>query len=221
MIGGVMPVSIPNNAVSDGGDLSAPSAELLRDLSLLPTAADVAKAGEISSAFTGSPSSVAVIEAGATALAKAWAAGLGALVASAWGSIAIFWTNYQAQRSVILWAVSIATAALVLAIGYIVGSDVRGRAAATVATYEARADVATAMLSAAREANKTRAAAVAEDWEVMALPIGLKVENAIEHGGNEQDWSALLLRSRGDKNEYWLVKGKSHRWVDAEAVHVV
>lgn len=214
-------IQIPASAVQDDGkDLSAPVAQLLRDLSLLPTATDLKEAGKATRAFTGTPDSVAVIESGATAISKAWAAGLGTAAVAGWGSVVGFWNSNQGERSVMIWAAVIASAALVLAIGYIVASDVRGRAAATVATYEARARVAVAIVEAARDAHKSKKAVPAE-WEVMALPMPLPVSNILEPSGNEKDWMALMIRSRGEDSEYWLVKRDRHLWVDAKKVQTL
>jgi len=136
---------IPGKAVgSDDSDLVAPAAELLRGLSLLPE--ENATAGPMA-AITGTPDSVAVIEAGATALSKGWAAGLGASVLGVWAGVKAWWPDQQPDLQVaVMWGASIATAALVAGLAYIVGSDVRGRAAASVATINARADVAEALI---------------------------------------------------------------------------
>jgi hypothetical protein len=214
------PVQIPASAVKDDGeDLSAPATQLLRDLSLLPTATDLADAGKPAKAFSGTPDSVAVIESGATAISKGWAAGMGAAAVASWGSVVGFWDANKDQRSVMLWAAGIASSALVLAIGYIVASDVRGRAAATVATYEARAHIAVAMVEAARDAHNSKKSAPVE-WEVMALPLPLVVHNILEPAGNEAEWTALMLRSRGEESEYWLVKDTHHLWVDSKKVQL-
>jgi hypothetical protein len=213
-----MAVAIPNDAVDSAKDISVPSVQFLRDLSLLPAEGDLAKAKGAKS-FLGPPSSVAIIEAGATALSKAWALGLATFVGVAWGAVLKFWGANPDQRSVMLWAASITTAALVVAIGYIVASDVRGRAAAMVATYEARADIAIAVIAAAREASKAKAPPKG-DWEERALPEALVVENT-EPGVNPSGWAAFLIRSRGDEHQYFLVKDNSHRWVDAARVRMM
>jgi hypothetical protein len=56
---------------------------------------------------------------------------------------------------VLLWVAAIASAAALLALAYILGSDVRGRSAAMVATIEARKAVATAMIAATERMNAT------------------------------------------------------------------
>src|SRR5205807_765660 len=70
-------VRFPGNAqFAAGEDVSAPLVQLLRDLHILATETDMEKAGSATSAFTGPPQSVAIIEAGATALGKWWTAAL-------------------------------------------------------------------------------------------------------------------------------------------------
>src|SRR4051794_15199134 len=146
--GSAAAVRLPGDAVAhDGQDVAAPAAAILERLNVLPPQKELDDAGGPGTAFGGPPQSVAVIEATATALSKWWAVGLGVSITAAWGSVVGFWNTQQppTQRMVLLTA-SIATAALALAIGYIVGSDVRGRAAATVATVEARARIAEAVI---------------------------------------------------------------------------
>jgi hypothetical protein len=84
-------VRIPNKAVSDGTDVRGPAEALLRGLYLLPRGDDLQKADGLGSVLHGPPQSVALIEAGATAAAKWWAAGLGASVLAAWGSLVTWW----------------------------------------------------------------------------------------------------------------------------------
>ena len=93
-------VQIPGKAVSDNTDLRQPVRALLEDLNLLGTAQEDQDAQGFQAAFTGPPQSVAVIEAGATAAAKWWAAGLGAAVIATWSSVAVWWVNRKpASRS--------------------------------------------------------------------------------------------------------------------------
>jgi hypothetical protein len=149
------PVQVPLKAVSDGADLRKPVRVLLKDLNLLGTDAEARKAGEFAAAFTGPPQSVALIEAGATAAAKWWAAGLGASVVGIWGSVANWWpTESDTVKAVVVGGALFVTAALVIAIGYLIASDVRGRAAASVSLIEARATVATEMIQATTTLNK-------------------------------------------------------------------
>lgn len=62
-------VRLPGNAIdSNGSDVAGPAVAILRQLYLLPTSTELDKAGSASALFGGPPQSVAVIEAGATAL---------------------------------------------------------------------------------------------------------------------------------------------------------
>jgi hypothetical protein len=152
-------VQIPQNAVAsgqDGKDIAKPSITLLEKLNLLPSGDDLKASDGIGAAFRGPTSSVSVMEAGATALSKWWAAGLGVSVVGLWSAVRVFWSNLDAQpqtQQVLLWGAAIASAAALLALAYILGSDVRGRSAAMVATIQARSAVATAMIEATRQSN--------------------------------------------------------------------
>lgn len=151
-------VQLPGNAISPSADdIAAPARSLLVSLRLLGTDDDIEKAGQFGAIFIGPPQSVAVIEAGATALAKWWAVGLGAAAVTAWGSIATFWGEQPVDtHRVVLWIGAIVSAAALLAIGLIVSSDVRGRAAASVAAIEARTIIGRTTLELAKDATERR-----------------------------------------------------------------
>lgn len=203
---------------ADGADIGEPTELLLQKLRLLGTADEVEASGKVSAAFGGPPQSVAVIEAGATSLSKWWAAGLGAAALAAWPAINRFWNDEPDQQGVLLIGVSIVVAALVLAIGYIVGSDVRGRSAAAVATIEARASIAEAIADLAQEAHVPATAAPTPGTSlVVALP-ALRVRNTSKDSQAEGGWHAILFERSGDKERYQLVKGADHEWVSADKV---
>ena len=131
-------VQIPGKAVSEQTDLREPVRALLEDLSLLapPDEADAAKG--FTAAFTGPPQSVALIEAGATAVSKWWAAGLGAFVIPLWASVAAWYSGEpDSVKVTLVGGALLATSALIIAIGHLIASDVRGRAAAAVSVIEA------------------------------------------------------------------------------------
>lgn len=71
--------AIPVAAVSQGDDLVALLQTVLRQINVLPQPGDSAKTKGATGALKGTPSSVAVIESGATALSKGWAALIEAL----------------------------------------------------------------------------------------------------------------------------------------------
>lgn len=146
-------VQLPGNAVAaSGDDVAAPAKSLLIEMRLLGTDEEIEKAGQFSAVFIGPPQSVAVIEAGATALVKAWAAGLGAAAIATWSSVVGFWSGQPTDiKQVFLWIGAIVSAALLLSIGLMVSSDVRGRAAASVATIEGRTAIGQQVLELAKD----------------------------------------------------------------------
>lgn len=207
---------VPANAVApDGGDLVAPAAELLRGLSLLPKEGE--SAGALS-AFTGTPDSVAVIESGATALSKMWAAGLGTAVAALWVRVATWWPDQDPDvQTTVLWAAAIATAALVAGLAYIVGSDVRGRAAAMVATVKARSEITQALIREAAALYKPEGGSEpAEQIVPISPPMSMKWIH--RQSKDEGGWIASALRFRGDRTDYWLSKGCVQKWVPSAEV---
>ena len=200
-------IQIPGKAVSEGTDLGAPIRRELEDLNLLGTKADTEKAGEFQSLFTGPPQSVALIEAGATAAAKWWAAGLGASAVATWGTVFKWWGEQDAtiKLGVVIGA-SVVSAALVLAIGYLLASDVRGRAAASVATIDGRVRLAEAIVRAAAE--ESEPTTPAPESRYLALPTGLIAKNKLKGAAEEDGWRAIAVELRPDGDvEYLLVKG--------------
>jgi hypothetical protein len=200
-------VQIPSQAVSlDGADLCPPVRGLLEGLDLLGKSTESGQAEGFVSAFTGPPQSVALIEAGATAATKWWAAGLGATVVGIWGSVAA-WYGDQPERVqvVVLGGAALVTAALVLAIGHLIASDVRGRAVASVSVIQARAKVATSMVEAARD---LYAPAEPAPPQTIPLPGRLRARNLDEHGDARKGWLVVAMERHADGTiSYLLVKG--------------
>lgn len=209
-------IRIPGNAIDpQGADVAAPAVGVLRQLHLLPTREELAEAGKAAALFGGPPQSVAVIEAGATALSKWWAGGLGATLAGGWGAFVTFWEGQAdpSQRAVIL-AAAIGTAAAILAIGYIVGSDVRGRAAAAVATIGARASVAETVLRRARGGDILSSA-------VTITPLQPRSVKYLKKPGDEESgWVALAMQSKADGSarQFLVVKGNANEWAESNEV---
>lgn len=224
MSGGIVvsDIQIPAKAIdANGADLLEPLQGLLRGINVLPTDADMAKAGTVWATFGGPPQSVALIEAGATAANKWWAAGLGGTVLTVWGSLLKWWGGQEAAtQRVALWAVALITAAAVVGIAYLLGSDVRGRAAATVATIEARAKLADAMILSSRKTYSP----VAPDAQAqfVALPTAMEVRYIRKGSGDEGGWLAVALMSNGKGiNRYLLVKQGLHEWAESADVERV
>jgi hypothetical protein len=217
-----MTVQIPADAVNQtGDDIAPPATDLLQALQLLGNDSDLGDATGFNSAFTGPPQSVALIEAGATALSKWWAAGLATAFGGIWAAIVGFWgkQDHSTQR-VVLWVASIATAAAILAIGYILGSDVRGRSLATVSSIEARSKIATAMLHLAQTAYRPQTVAAME--QTMALPQPLSVDFVRRPRDDEAGWRAIAIAIAADNTtRYLLIKGPNKEWADASDIRFV
>jgi hypothetical protein len=154
-----MSTQVPTGAAG-GDDLLAPAQQLLRGLSVLPTPEDVAK-NSAKAAFKGTPDSISIIEAGGTALSKGYA-GLIALLGGGTAVAAIvtgFWSGEGTGVRIALVsgaALFLATAAIAIAV--IVAADVRGRAAGSVAQYDARRQVAVSLLELSLAAHRDASA---------------------------------------------------------------
>lgn len=144
-------VRFPGNATdATAEDLSAPLTRLLQNLSLLGTPDDLKKADGASAAIFGTPQSVAIIEAGATALGKWWSVALAgsAVVTGALAAWKGIWSGeHDVVRLGIVVAAALILSAIALALGAIVSSDVRGRAVGAAALFQARAGIATDFLT--------------------------------------------------------------------------
>ena len=192
-------VKIAGDAIDlDGGSLMPPTQALLRGLGLLPDDADLKKAGGFGAAFTGPPDSVAVLEAGATAASKWWATAIGVGAATITARISTLWDKLDGPwpQAFALLSVSFVLGAAALGIAYLLASDVRGRAAAMVATIEARRAVAIEMACLAVAASKATPAPDASTF----TPVGpLGARNANEMGtAAESGWKAIAMREGDD-----------------------
>jgi hypothetical protein len=178
-----IPVRFPGQARQDDGtDISPPIVQLLQDLHVLAPGTELEKADGAQATFHGPPQSVAIIEAGATALGKWWATTLGA-GAGLTGIIAAvkgIWGNEpELVRVALVAGAAIVLSALSVAIAVIVNGDVRGRAAGAVAEYQARAQVATAFLAASAGGSKS-AAVQATDGYLVSTGIQGRYEGKVK-----------------------------------------
>jgi hypothetical protein len=215
-------VQIPAKAVAvEGDDVLAPATALLRGLNLLGKPEETADAGKPGAAFTGPPQSVALIEAGATAVSKWWATGLGASAIAAWSTVASWWGGQAAAtQRVALWTAAIITAAAILGIAYLLGSDVRGRAAAAVATIEARCKLGDTLARTSEAAFNPTPPSPSEQF--VALPSPLQVSYSTKPSAEESGWRAIALVSNAkDLTKYLVVKDADHEWVDAAQIKLV
>jgi hypothetical protein len=200
-------VTIPSKAVGEGTDLVIPTRDLLQALNLIGTDQDIEDAGKVTAIFSGPPQSVALIEAGATAASKWWSAGLGVTAIGLWTSVATFWSAQDTvTQRVVLAGASLFAAVVVLAIAHLLASDIRGRAAATVAVVQARAAVAHDMVSAA-QATYTPPIEAPQQPSVTPLASQLKANFKRADGADEEGWLAVALvtAANGDR-QYLIVK---------------
>src|SRR3954447_25918440 len=182
-----MSTQVPTGAAG-GDDLLAPTQQLLRGLSVLPTPEDLAN-NSAKAAFKGAPDSVSIIEAGGTALSKGYAG----LIALLGGGTAVtaavtgFWSGEgTGVRIALVAGGAVFLAATVIAIAVIVAADVRGRAAGSVAQYDVRRQVAVSVLelsltahqdASAQETIATRAGSVV--WSLAVVGSAAEVVHRI------------------------------------------
>jgi hypothetical protein len=138
-------------ASTTDSDLAVPLVQLLVDLGIKGTDQDEISAAKAGAALSGSPSSVAIIEAGATAASKGWTSAIAALGGgtAVWAALSNFWKAQQTAQSSIVIAASVVIAACVLSAGLIMYGDVRARGQGAAAQYQARAAIACAFLAGA------------------------------------------------------------------------
>jgi hypothetical protein len=105
---------------------------------------------------TGLPVSVSIIESGATAASKAWAAAIAVLGGgtAVWAAVTDFWNGQPSPtRAALVIAAAIVVAACALGAALIMYGDVRARGQGAAAQYQARASVASAFLRGAIRVN--------------------------------------------------------------------
>lgn len=192
----------------------------LSRLCLLPTAEDLGKSeaqNALSAAFGGPPQSLALIEAGATALSKWWAAGAGASILGVWGGVAGFYAGQpdETQR-VILWGAVISTAVLVLAITHLLTTDLRGRVAVQMATIKARTEAAQTII----ETFTVPPEPGGDSADVCPLPMPHSVRNISVEGKDEEDWSLLAMRlaKEMDDVKFLVARGDTKAWVPSRQI---
>jgi hypothetical protein len=213
-------------------DDKSPLIRYLVTLGIKGTSTDNNKSNGAKTVISGSPQSVAVIEATATAACKWWSAGLGVAVAGLWASVAGWWTGQpHATQRVALWMAAIITAAAVIGIAYLLGSDVRGRAAASVATINARAKVGDKLLDASQAVLALNPSSLpsapgssqpaASQVGLVALAPPIDVNYIPQPSVNEAGWKAIALYSDGDNlTKYLVAKGSVHSWANASDVEL-
>lgn len=209
-----MAVEIPGRSVkATATDISEPTRTLLSDLNLLPSADDL-KQADGWAALTGPPDSVAILEAGATAASKWWSATIAGSAAVISARILTMWdrlgTGSPWNQPFALIAMGFVVAAAAIGVAFLLGSDVRGRAAGMVATIEARRAVAIAMVTQAGMASQP-----------VVVPLsGIHASNVMKDKHNEDGWKAVAARVNGGETQFLLVKGDATEWVAQEHVRL-
>lgn len=215
-----MTIRIPANAVDPAGvDVEVPARLLLQSLNLLPSDEDLKNAGGVAAAFTGPPDSVGVLEAGATAASKWWASAMAAGTVISSGTLIGVWDSLKTSSSwnqpFALAGLGVIIASAIWGIAFLLSSDVRGRAAATVATIEARQRIATTMLDLAVT---SYSASATTDSPLLALA-GYPASNTAQYGSlAESGWKVIALKEGGDGRQYLLVKGGESEWQPSKNV---
>lgn len=133
-----MSVTIPKVA-GKGDDILPPLKELLQGINILGNAPDLTIGAD-------------VLESDATLLTKVWAgivAGVGGLTAIVTPIASFINSSNDSVRIVALAGASLALVAMILAIAYIVGTDLKSRTKGAVALYEARKEITLQFLQAA------------------------------------------------------------------------
>lgn len=212
---------LPGKATEGGHDVIFPTVKVLTALNLL---SDKSSEG-FADAFTGPPSSVALLEAGATAAAKWWSVAGAAAFAGTWAAVRGFWDgNSAANQRMLLISAAIVSAAIIVAIGYLLACDVRGRAAAMVATIEARSRVAQSIAQAAGVAapnpvigaSKPRvdgSTSAANERQIVHITGRVRYFKVPQE--NEPGWSAIAMSAQADGSDvrFYIGKDGRYEWV--------
>lgn len=151
-------------------DLGPPLTQLLVDLGVKGTTTDETSAAAPLTAVKGTPVSVSIIEAGATAASKGWAALIAALGGgtAVWGAVTNFWKSESSIQGNLVIAAAVVIAACALGVALIMYGDVRARGQGAAAQYAARAAIAKAFLHGATIAVKMPAAVSAPQPDASA-----------------------------------------------------
>lgn len=208
-------VEWPHELVSSSNadkDLGPPLAQLLVDLGIKGTPGDQLTASKASSAVSGTPFSVSIIEAGATAASKGWTTLIAALggATAVWAAATNFWNGQPAPtRGALVIGAAVVVAACALGAALIMYGDVRARGQGAAAQYYARASVASAFLQGATtvagtavtapngrpSANGAKSKAAGQDGTVSA-----ELKTAIEHEIKKVLQQTSHINQRTQKN---------------------
>lgn len=154
----------PGDVFVEEGGFKKPLTGLLRDMRLLEHEEEQTERGLKGALQNVTPASVQVLTAGATSLSKVSATGTGLAGLLGVGSLKAWTDSLPAGSptvSVLVVASGLVMAATVIAVAFIVRSDLEARAAASSARYRARAETAAALLNSFAQCRPEAAAYVA------------------------------------------------------------
>lgn len=209
-------VGIPGAGVhAAADDVSIATAQLLHNLNLLPTRSELAEASGKKLADT--PDGIAVVEAGLTKGSKYWTAVIGASSTALTAGAATLWKDAIGpdNQPFAILGLAVVLAAGSLAIAYILGSDVRGRAAAMTATIEVRGRVAQTMVEQARRAYEPPAPT---STGPTPFPLPAIRNVTLLEGPDTAGWMVISGREGADGTEYLLIRGTTSAWHPASQV---
>jgi hypothetical protein len=172
----LMSVTIPKVA-GKGNDILPPLKELLQGIDILGDAPDK----EIG---------VNVLESDATLLTKVWAgivAGVGGLTAIVTPIASFMNSSSDSVRIMALAGASLALVAMILAIAYIVGTDLKSRTNGAIAIYEARKEITLQFLQEAFSTSRPSKAQINEliaAWGIAPPNVEVKVNGGNRAEGN-------------------------------------
>jgi hypothetical protein len=211
----------PSGAVdTQGDDLGKPIKNLLVALSMLGSEADTEKASSAAAALTGPGASVAIIESGATAMAKGWSGLLAAVGGGGalWASVNDFWLGQPtAERVALTAALGAVVAMSILSVCLIVRTDLHARGEGAVAQYRARAEVANVFLLLAQRNVRPEPAVQGSSQNLDQLLLALAADKAnLELHLRNGDWkkAAGVRHNGGDQLEVDI----AGVWIGADEV---
>lgn len=188
-------------------DLGPPLTQLLVDLGIKGTTTDETSADDPLTAVKGTPVSVSIIEAGATAASKGWAALIAALggATAVWGAATDFWKSESGIQGTLVIAAAVVIAACTLGVALIMYGDVRARGQGAAAQYSARASIATAFLRGATAVVKMAPAASVPQPETTVkeglADIRTEVEAAQKQVSGISETAQQILKATGTLSE--------------------
>jgi hypothetical protein len=151
--------------------------------------------------------------------------GAGVLLVSLWGSIAAWWPTQEDQVQVAaVGGAAVVSAALIISIGYLIASDVRGRSSVATATVHARAHLATTMIQAAQNVWR-QAPRVPSDTAslppLVPLSSGVPARNHHVPAADQDNWLAVAVERHPDGGmKFLFVKGTEQQLLGPDGIYL-